>query len=242
MPSKNQIVGGSFQDADGTLLNHGQLVLELSQDVQIPSTGLLGAGLTLKLPLDSQGCVMGTNTFLMTTVQVATNVLTIGSAVTLTSILAVGDVVVFPASMTASFLSSTSVTVLTVGSTSFTAALVHANYGPTAETAKSATIGAAVSVWPNDVLNPTTSYYVAYAYSSLGQQAFGPFYGQILSTPSPYNLGSWVPSGAAASTIVAVPTLQTNGVNNGLQGLLNLVAGAGITITNAGGAVTIRLT
>jgi hypothetical protein len=35
------------------------------------------------------------------------------------------------------------------------------------------------------------------------------------------------------------PTFQTNGVNNALQNLLNLVAGTNITLANAGGAVTI---
>lgn len=42
--------------------------------------------------------------------------------------------------------------------------------------------------------------------------------------------------GNPASTVL----LQTNGTNNGLQTLLNLVAGTGIVLTNTGGAVTIN--
>jgi len=65
----------------------------------------------------------------ITKVQVASNVLTI----TATNSLPVGTEVTFQSLRKATFLNGTSATILTSTATQFTAALSHANYGPTAE-------------------------------------------------------------------------------------------------------------
>jgi len=51
-----------------------------------------------------------------------------------------------------------------------------------------------VYVWPNDVMQDTTSYYVVNVYNANGQLVWGPQVQQILSVPSPYNLTLWIPS------------------------------------------------
>jgi hypothetical protein len=50
-----------------------------------------------------------------------------------------------------------------------------------------------IVVWPNDVITPSGTFYTIYAYSANGQLVWGPNYAQILSTPSPFNLGSITP-------------------------------------------------
>lgn len=97
----------------------------------------------------------------------------------------------------------------------------------------------AIEVWPNDVLIPTGSYYIVNGFTSRGQHAWGPFYGQVLSTPDPFDVTAWVPMGTAGATVVVSPVLQTNGVNNANQALLNLKNGTNVTIVNSGGDVTI---
>jgi hypothetical protein len=98
-----------------------------------------------------------------------------------------------------------------------------------------------VMVWPNDQLNPANSYYIVNAYRTDGTQAWAsPQNLSVTSTPSPFNVGNWVP---ATTNNVVAPVgsllLQTNGINDQSQSLLNLVAGSGVTLTNTGGAVTI---
>lgn len=57
-PTKVQLIGGHFQDAEGNVLALGALVLELSQDEQITSlTGQITAGIKIRLALDSAGSV-----------------------------------------------------------------------------------------------------------------------------------------------------------------------------------------
>lgn len=74
------------------------------------------------------------------TVQIATNVLTVVRLgfINLTTVLTAGLEVTFPSGMAASFLNGQTVTILTVTSGGFTAAFTNANYGPTAETNKTA--------------------------------------------------------------------------------------------------------
>lgn len=48
-------------------------------------------------------------------------------------------------------------------------------------------------VWPNDVLTPSGSFYMVSVYTENGQLVWGPNAQQVLSTPSPYNVGVWVP-------------------------------------------------
>ena len=99
------------------------------------------------------------------------------------------------------------------------------------------------SLWPTDQMNPSNITYTVWVYAANGELSWGPNYG--LTVPSgagTFDLDTWVPnqigssSGASAGSL----TLQTNGVNNGSQQLLNLVNGANITITQDGtGDVTI---
>lgn len=84
--------------------------------------------------------------------------------------------------------------------------------------------GSAIMVWPNDVLNPATSYYVVYAYDSRQQLAWGPFYGQILSTPSPFNLDAWVPADTGGSVPSSALLIQVDGVNAQSQNIENFTS------------------
>lgn len=49
------------------------------------------------------------------------------------------------------------------------------------------------SVWPNDVLTPASTFYNVSAFSEEGQLVWGPNAQQVLSTPSPFDIGAWVP-------------------------------------------------
>lgn len=48
-------------------------------------------------------------------------------------------------------------------------------------------------VWPNDVLSPAGTFYMVSGYSAVGELVWGPNAQQVLSTPSPYDIGAWVP-------------------------------------------------
>lgn len=96
------------------------------------------------------------------------------------------------------------------------------------------------SLWPNDVLLPANTFYMVSAYTAQGQLVWGPNAQTVLSTPSPYNVGAWVPGIVNILPSVGILVLQTNGVNNGSQAKLNLVAGSNIILTDDGsGDVTI---
>lgn len=49
------------------------------------------------------------------------------------------------------------------------------------------------NVWPNDSITPNTTTYTVTAYSASGQPVWGPNSVQILSSPSPYQVGIWNP-------------------------------------------------
>lgn len=49
------------------------------------------------------------------------------------------------------------------------------------------------SLWPNDVMTPSGSFYLVSAFTSKGQLVWGPNAQSVLSSPSPYNIGAWVP-------------------------------------------------
>jgi hypothetical protein len=49
------------------------------------------------------------------------------------------------------------------------------------------------SVWPNDVLTPSTTFYTVSAYTENGELVWGPNYVQVLSSPSPFDVGVWIP-------------------------------------------------
>jgi hypothetical protein len=53
----------------------------------------------------------------------------------------------------------------------------------------------AQSVWPNDVLTPANTYYIVSVYTAAGQLVWGPNSQQVLSSPSPYDVGAgWSPA------------------------------------------------
>jgi hypothetical protein len=60
--AKVQLTGGAFQDSEGNVLNLGYLVMELSNDEQIPSTTQIGSGIKVTIELDANGNVFGTET------------------------------------------------------------------------------------------------------------------------------------------------------------------------------------
>lgn len=95
-------------------------------------------------------------------------------------------------------------------------------------------------VWPNTALNPSTTYYIVSAYSAAGQLVWGPNYLLVNTVPT-FDLDSWVPNQIGGGGVpTGSITLQTNGVNNGSQQLLDLQQGTNVTITdNGSGVITI---
>ena len=75
-------------------------------------------------------------------------------------------------------------------------------------------IAGTVLVWPNDQLSPANTYYIVKAYRRDGISAWAsPQFQTVTSSPSPFNVGVWVPNnppsgGAPVGSIL----LQTNGV------------------------------
>lgn len=66
------------------------------------------------------------------------------------------------------------------------------------------------SVWPNDVLSPSRTFYIVSAFTSNGQLVWGPNPQQVLSSPSPFDIGVWIPS-----TVSTIPptNITVSGVN-----------------------------
>jgi hypothetical protein len=52
----------------------------------------------------------------------------------------------------------------------------------------------AYSFWTNDDLTPTTTGYLVTAYTASGQRVWGPSLQYILASPSPFDIGAWVPN------------------------------------------------
>lgn len=113
MATKNQLSGGAFQDAIGTVMANGYLLMELSQDSLVNGNTQVVAGRTIRINLDGSG-----------------------------------NVVASPAQ----------------------------------------------SIWPNDVLTPSGTFYNVSGYNQNGQLVWGPNAQQVLSTPSPFNIGVWIPA------------------------------------------------
>lgn len=62
MPSsKVQLTGGVFQDAEGNVLANGYLLMRLSRDGVVSGVGQVGAGVDIKITLNSSGSVDTTN-------------------------------------------------------------------------------------------------------------------------------------------------------------------------------------
>lgn len=51
----------------------------------------------------------------------------------------------------------------------------------------------AYKLWPNDVMTPSSTYYMVSAYTSAGQLIWGPNAMVVLSSPSPFNIGAVSP-------------------------------------------------
>jgi hypothetical protein len=60
-------------------------------------------------------------------------------------------------------------------------------------------------IWPNDVLTPSNTFYVVRGYTSAGQLVWGPNSQQVLSSPSPFDVGAWYPN----VSNVAAPITET---------------------------------
>lgn len=95
-------------------------------------------------------------------------------------------------------------------------------------------------IWANDQMLPINTFYKVTGYSSKGQPAWGPNNQQVLGSGGTFDVGTWVPNQMFYwDPSPQQTTLQTDGVNNSDQALLNLVAGPNITLTPSGGDVTI---
>jgi hypothetical protein len=54
--------------------------------------------------------------------------------------------------------------------------------------------GAAVFIWPNNLLLPANGNYLIWAYDSVNKLAWdNPQVQQVLSSPSPFNVNAWIP-------------------------------------------------
>lgn len=105
-----------------------------------------------------------------------------------------------------------------------------------------------VSVEVNSSLLPTGSYYIVNAYRNDGTKAWkAAQFVQVPASPNPYNVGNWIPTNPPGSTFSsggggASILLETNGVPNGDQFLLNLHSSDGsVTLTDDGvGSVNLQ--
>lgn len=55
-------------------------------------------------------------------------------------------------------------------------------------------------VWPNDAISPSGTFYTVSAYTANGQLVWGPNSQVVFSTPSPYDVGAWVPAEVSTGT------------------------------------------
>lgn len=104
-------------------------------------------------------------------------------------------------------------------------------------------IAGTVTVWPNDQLNPANSYYTVNAFTRSGVSAWmAPQYQVVPSSPSPFNVGNWVPSNPLVGAPVGSILLQSNGFNNASQAILNLEStDSTVVITDEGnGSVNLQ--
>lgn len=90
-------------------------------------------------------------------------------------------------------------------------------------------------IWGNDQMLPLNTYYRVTGKAANGQNAWGPNNQQVVGVGT-FNVGTWVPNQVVSwnPPLNSSIALQHNGVNNGSQSKLNLVAGAGISVTDDG--------
>lgn len=97
------------------------------------------------------------------------------------------------------------------------------------------------SMWPNDQLSPAGTFYNVSVYTANGQLVWGPNAQQVLSTPSPYDIGVWVPAavnisaggggGGGGGTVTNVSVVTANGFSGSVA---NSTSTPAITISPAG--------
>ena len=89
-------------------------------------------------------------------------------------------------------------------------------------------------IWGNDAISPANTFYKVTGYTSEGQPSYGPNNQQVTGSGT-FDLGTWVPNQIISWVPpVQATELEVNGTPNQSQVLLNLVAGANITITDEG--------
>ena len=80
----------------------------------------------------------------------------------------------------------------------------------------------AQSVWPNDVLSPAGTFYNVSGYTASGQLVWGPNAQQITASPSPFDVGAWIPGavnvtsgggGGGGGTVTSFSFTNANGVS-----------------------------
>lgn len=55
-------------------------------------------------------------------------------------------------------------------------------------------VAAPAFLWTNDLITPSGSFYMISAYTAAGQLIYGPSANRILSSPSPFDLGTLTPT------------------------------------------------
>lgn len=89
-------------------------------------------------------------------------------------------------------------------------------------------------VWANDALVPANTFYNVSAFSAQGQLVWGPNSQQVLSSPSPFNVGAWVPG---TVNIFAQSIVLVTGVSQSFSGSTVLPLAGEIINVNVPGAI-----
>lgn len=102
-------------------------------------------------------------------------------------------------------------------------------------------VAANQQIWGNDQMSPINCYYRVTGYSAAGQSVWGPNNQQVFGNGGTFSLSTWIPNQVISwNPPSSAPLLETNGVLNTKQTLLNLIGGTGITLTTDGaGGVTV---
>jgi hypothetical protein len=116
-----------------------------------------------------------------------------------------------------------------VCSSSTATTLTLVNGSASAET-HSGTATASQSIWGIDQMLPVNAYYQVTGFTAVGQPAWGPNNQQVIGNGGTFDVGTWVPNLVISWTPPLQPlTLETNGVENAEQFVLNFEDTASIT-------------
>lgn len=232
-PTKVKLTGGAFQTSEGVVLASGYLELLLNQDGNISGVGQIVSGITIKILLDGAGSILGTSGF---TLSAAT------SAGVYTGTVSGGDNNDY-AGLTfvvTGFTASAGANNGTFTCTASTATTLTLANGSAVNETHSGTATASQAIWGNDQMLPMNSYYRVTGFSAEGQPVFGPNNQQVNGSGGTFDTGTWVPNQVISWTPPLQPLeVQTNGVDNSTQKLLNLVGAGGATVVESGGTATI---